>query len=122
MIAKTIRPCECVNPAHGIDDQPAKVTLPDGTHPTREMPPIFPLPIGSLLEHPRCWELCVSGTHNAAPVAAPADDECRRAVRDHNEKREGVILEIREAALELDGRGRAGRFMTDLAKSYGVHE
>jgi hypothetical protein len=122
MIARLIRPAQGVNPASQIDGDPAKVTLPDGTAPNATMPPIFTFPVGTILEHPSAWMHCVYGTHNTPPIAEPVDDECRRIVRQHLQRRETDVMNIRETALELDGRGAAGKFMQNLAKSYGVDE
>lgn len=122
MIAKLIRPVDGVNPASAIDSDPAKVTFPDGTSPDATMPPILTFPVGTTLEHPLAWMHCVYATHNTPPVAEPMDDECRRIVRQHLQRREVDIMHIRETALELDGRGAAGKFMNNLAKAYGVDE
>jgi hypothetical protein len=122
MIARLIRQVQGVNPAAKIDDNPATVVLPDGTYPDASMPPLMEFPVGTTLEHPLAWMHCVYGTHNAPPVAEPADDECRRIVAKHLQKRESDIMAIREKSLELDGRGQAGKFMQNLARSYGVDE
>jgi len=120
MICKLIRPVEGVNPAAEIDSDPAIVTLPDGSRPTADMPPLMPFPIGTTLEHPMAWHHCVYGVGNSPPVAIPVDDECRRVVKERLQRRETDILAIRETALELDGRGPAGRYATQLAHDYGV--
>lgn len=122
MICRLIRAVQGVNPASGIDGDPAIVVFPDGTRPTARMRRFLQFPIGTTLEHPLAWMHCVYGDHNAPPVAVPVDDECKRIVRQHLQRRETDVENIREAALELDGKGRAGRFLQSLAKAYGVDE
>lgn len=122
MICRLIRPVMGVNPAAGVDSDPAVVTLPDGTRPTAQHPPLFTFPVGTTLQHPRAWEHCVYQTHNTPPVAVPVDEECKRIVRHHMQRRETDVENIRETALELDGRGKAGRFAKELAKAYGVDD
>jgi hypothetical protein len=63
---------------------------------------------------------CVYGTHNAPPIAEPADDECRRMVAMMMERREPAIQGIRELSQDISPASKAGRFVHNLAKAYGV--
>lgn len=119
MRATTLVPVKIENPAWNETD----------FHAARKTGQAYPVPAqievdpGFELSGKLVWMHCCPGHHNSAPIAEPADDECRNAVRDWMEKRRPAAIEQIRNALKnvhlLKNPDDQKRIRT-LARSYGL--
>jgi hypothetical protein len=122
MKVRSIRHIDGVNPAYDTNPNPAIVTLPDGTSPTREMPELLPWPIGTVIEHPHAGVLCCYGYANSPPVAEPLDEEAKAFAAADMAERPERIEELHRQYKAADPDTPLGRYLRMLAISYGLIE
>lgn len=122
MICRTIRPVDGVNPAYDTNPNPAKVTLPDGTVPTLDMPEFLPWPLGTVIEHPQAGILCCYGYENRPPVAEPVDDEAKAFAAADMAERPERLEQLKRQYDECDPATPLGKHLARLAKQYGLIE
>ena len=78
---------------------------------------------GFEVEDPQAWMHCCPGSHNAPPIAEPADDECAEAVRVFmTQTRPLGICAIQAQLDQLDKLTNAEdrEAVKNLARSYGL--
>jgi hypothetical protein len=120
MICRIIRANEGHNPAYVEGGDAAIVTLPDGSHPTREMPEFLTWPVGTLIEHRHAGILCCYGYANAPPIAEPADEEAQAYFASNMAGRADRIEVLRKMWEESSPRTPRGKHLRELAIAYGL--
>lgn len=82
------------------ETEAAQARLTNQKYPHSDLIEVGP---GYVLDDPDCWIHCCPGELNAPPIAEPADDECREAVRYWMEqKRPVAIQQIRVALANIE--------------------
>ncbi len=120
MICRIIREVAGQNPAYDNNPSPAKVTLPDGSVPTLDMPEIIVWPVGTLIEHPQAGILCCYGVANSPPVAQAVDDEAKAFAAADMADRPARIEELNRQYMAADPDTALGRHLKRMAIAYGL--
>ena len=120
MICRIIRDNQGHNPAYDESGDAAIVTLPDGTHPTRDLPEFLTWPVGTLIEHRHAGVLCCYGVANAPPIAEPADDEAKAYFDADMATRPERIERLRELWQSTSRATEFGKHLHNLAIAYGL--
>lgn len=122
MICRIIREIDGHNPAYDKNPNPAKVTLPDGSVPSLEMPEFVTWPVGTVIEHPQAGILCCYGVKNSPPVAQPVDEEAKAFAAADMADRPARIEELNRQYRESDPDTSLGRHLKRMAIAYGLAE